>query len=83
MVIYLFQVKNGTLDSKAIGLEEDRALFCADESGRILHIDSTSVRLACEKVRQACKSLLRGNIEVNPEVSSEKTKHLCNSEARK
>lgn len=71
MVIYLFQVKNGTLDSKAIGLEEDRALFCADESGRILHIDSTSVRLACEKVRQACKSLLRGNIELNTEVSSE------------
>lgn len=38
-------VKNGTLDSKTIGLDEDRALFCADESGRILHIDSTSVSM--------------------------------------
>lgn len=46
-------MKNGTLDSKTIGLDEDRALFCADESGRILHIDSTSVRLACEKVKHA------------------------------
>lgn len=64
-------MKNGTLDSKTIGLDEDRALFCADESGRILHIDSTSVRLACEKVRQACNSLIKGNIEVNTEVSSE------------
>nr|XP_022341112.1 DDB1- and CUL4-associated factor 17-like isoform X1 [Crassostrea virginica] len=38
-------VKNGILESKAMGLEEDKALFCADESGRILHIDSSSVSM--------------------------------------
>ena len=42
-VVYI-KVKNGILESKAMGLEEDKALFCADESGRILHIDSSSVR---------------------------------------
>ncbi|XP_055997457.1 DDB1- and CUL4-associated factor 17-like isoform X2 [Ostrea edulis] len=34
---------NGILHSKTLGMEEDRAMFCTDESGRILHIDSNSV----------------------------------------
>lgn len=44
-------MKNGIFDLKVIGLEEDRVLFCVDEFGRILYIDSILVRLVCEKVR--------------------------------
>ncbi len=40
----IVQAQNGVIDMDSLSLEPDKAVFHADESGRILHISGNNLR---------------------------------------
>ncbi|XP_062606051.1 DDB1- and CUL4-associated factor 17-like, partial [Saccostrea cucullata] len=59
--------RNGVLKSEKLGLEADRALFCTDDTGRILHIDSNSVSVYRIKETKSAESVIEKCFSINLE----------------